>query len=747
MKRCPHCRRDYYDDSLRYCLDDGALLLEGPGRDEPSTLVLQHAAPAELYLPRPTTHHIPSENLQLELSTLVGRKKQVAEISELVSQDAVRLITLTGIGGTGKTRLALELLRLLGCDFPDGAVFIELGSLNDATLVLPTIAQALGLYEADTRTAFDALVDHLTDRSVLLILDNFEQIISAGSDLAQLLKLLPNLKVMVTSRELLRLTGEIEYAVPPLGLPSDDASRSISDLQDYEAVQLFIECAVRVRPDFELNAENAASVAAICSKLDGLPLAIELAAARLKVLSVDEILQRLENRLAVLTGGSRDKPLRQQTMRAAIEWSYALLTDREKNIFCTLSVFAGGFMFRDAEAVLSRIAGREAADEILDDITSLTEKNLLISERVDDGQLRFRMLAVVRDLASELLESGGAGERARRMHAEYYLGLAEESVDDVRFTKSAGYLRRLETELENFRSAIRWCLENNAEMAAVLAVSLRSVWAVNGHIREGQYWLREILRRTASITPKTRWEVLTVLGNLTQFRGEIDAAREIYQTCLDDSRQYEDKKQISQSLRGVAAVEYLQNSFDPARSKISESLEISRSINDDFGAGAALARLGDIAMALGDYAESRRFTSEALAIFRKLGYEQGIAAKLSNLGAADFMDADIETARLHLRECLQMCDRIGDEIDIRTALDGFAALKVHDGDLIVAARLSGASQRVAESIDYVPEPAEKRFRENYMERLRALMKADDIDAAIDDGRKMSVDEAIAAALS
>ena len=755
MKRCPECRRDYFDDSLLFCVDDGSALVEGPAASETPTAVLSAGSINAALLPTgysrtSTIRAISADQLandhQFFQGPIVGRTNQLAEIRKLLDDPNIRLVTLTGVGGTGKTRLAIEIARQLNPHFLDGVFLVELSSLNDPLLVVAAIAQALAVNDVDPRNAIDALLDHLSGRSVLLVLDNLEQVAPAGVYLADLLKLSPGLKILCTSREPLRLTAETEYPVPPLALPLLESENSASDLSRSEAVQMFAECARKSRPDFELTDENVEAIAAICCKLDGLPLAIELAAARSKILSPDEIVARLENSLAFLTGGAKDRPRRQQTMRAAIEWSYALLTPEEKEQFSRLSVFEGGFTLKDAESVFSTAAGNSDSIELLDIITSLNEKSLLVAERSENGELRFDMLEVVRDYAAEMLGSTPEAQRMRRLHAEYYFRVAEEARANVSSVKAADRLARLESELENLRAAICWSIGQEPEMAARIAVSLRLLWASHGHLREGQYWLQEVIKAAGDIPPKLRWEALTILGNLTQFRGDLDGAQNYYLACLDDGRTYDDKVQISKSLRGLAAVDYLRSDFPSALRRTREALAISMSINDDFGTAAALARLGDLALSQGDYSESVSRTSNALEMFRALGYKHGVAAKLANLGAAEFLAGDIGSSKSHLRESLETCDEVGDEIDIRIVFDGFAAHRLEAGDLQNAARLCGAAERIGELIEYVLEPAERRFRDLYIDRLRDAMGEREYEQAIAEGRKLTIEEASELAL-
>lgn len=760
MKRCPQCRRDYYDDSLFYCLDDGNALLEGPATKEAETVLLPVDEPPQgLHRTFRTTRAVGTgfrsegslKGLRHETdSPLIGRVKETAEIKRLLESEDIRLVTLTGIGGTGKTRLSIEIAHQLQQYFSDGIYFIDLSAVNDPLLVIPKIAHAVGVKEVPSKKALEVLTSHLFERSVLLILDNFEQIVSAGVQLTRLLTETRDLKILVTSRETLKLSFETEYQIPPFTLPSADGRESAAKLMDYEAVQFFVQRARRARPDYELTDDDAQAVSAICNTLEGLPLALELAAARAKILSASEILAKLADPLKLLTGGSRDLPERQQTMVAAIEWSYDLLNDSEKSVFQMLSVFEGGFAITAAEALISDSESQmkfpHAGVDVIDVIESLTAKSLVMSERPSKGTLRFRMLEIVRSYAAERLAASGRAEIVQRSHAKYFLGLAEEAAPLLVSSKAAEWLDRLEIDNDNLRGAMRWSLVNEPEIGARIAASIRYLWTVRGPIREGQHWLEEILGTTAELQPDLRWELLVSLGNMLQFQGDLVSARNAYAESLEISRASANRRQTAQSLRGIGAIEYMQSDFASARERINESYSISRELDDDFGAGASAARLGDISIAEGNPQAARSQTGEALALFRKLGYNQGIASKLINLASAEILCGDYLSAHVHLVESLNLSLEIGDEKDLQLVLEGFGAYMLNEGDYWNAALLSGAAERLGETNEKVWEPAEQRLHDFYLEKLREVMDKNDFTRAFSQGRKMPVREAAAIAL-
>jgi predicted ATPase len=696
---------------------------------------------------RPDANQFESFDYSLSISALlrtsealVGRQTEIREISELIANDEIRLLTLTGTGGTGKTRLAKEIGNLLASNFPAGVVFVELEAVNDASMIGPAIAHALGFNETGTKTISELLSLKLHDRPMLLILDNFEQVISGGVHVAELLRAIPGIKILATSREPLKLSIEREYRVPPLALPTFGEVDDTPSLLKFESVQLFVERAKRARPDFELNSENASDVAAICKKLDGLPLAIELAAARARVLSAREILARLDDRLSLLTGGSRDLPDRQQTMRAAIEWSFDLLSDAERDVLAKLAVFEGGFSFKAAEAVMQGEAG------MLDLITSLAEKNLLMSKQTSAGDIRFWMLQVVRDYSLEMLAQTGDETRLHRAHAEFFLGFVKKVSPKLLSIETARWLERLETEHDNIRAALRWSLRHDPAIAAGITAPMAELWTMHGHIREAEHWFHRVLESYHEKETAIRWELLTGLGIIKQFRGDLDAAAGLYREALEIARANKNDSHIAKSLRGIAAVEYIQSDFSAARMHTNEACEISHSIGDDFGKAASLARLGDIAFSEGDLENAALHTGRSLEIFRELGYVQGIAAKLSNLGAVKILQEKYGEAESTLRESLETSLEIGDITIARLVIDGFAALKTTQGELSVAARLSGFAAKLAGSLGIEGEPAEIRLRDFYIRKLRAGIGESKFAEAYLQGERMTLAEAAASAL-
>lgn len=699
----------------------------------------------------------PPNNLTLNLSPLVGREKEIAEIKDLLRQSDTPLLTMTGIGGTGKTRLSQAVAREMLAEFADGAYFIEMDSITNAELVASTIAQQIKIKEPGGKPVIEILKEYLSNKQILLVIDNFEQVVHAAPIVSELLSSARRLKILVTSRILLRLSIEREYAVPPLALPAAAASLSFNELSKYEAVKLFVERAQNAKPSFALTDENAKSVAEICSRLDGLPLAIELAAARIKILSPPQILTKLENRLQLLTGGARDLPARQQTMRGAVAWSYDLLSEKEKKLFERFSVFVGGFTFEAAEAVGSGESfgdKKQTSDvpllmltDVLDGVTSLVDKSLLLSKEQEDGEMRFRMLQVVREFAAETLEKSGEAEATHRSHAVYFLALGEEAEKYLKSERSVKWLNRLEEEHDNIRAALRWLLENDIKSAARLAASVRLFWLLHSHLEEGREWIEAVLARVrGDATVSARFSLLNILGTLARFQGDYEAARKAYEELLAEGKAADDLWQIAEANSGLGSVAYQQGDFATARKFIEESLAVSRQLNEKYGIAAALNTLGDIARTEGDNAAARPLFEESLMISRELGTKQFVCAILANLGAIHFDEGDLTTAEKRFTEALATAEELGNRTIISLSLDGFAALAAEQGDAECAARLSGAAEQLRESIGYEIEPADLRFRDSFMEKIRSALPEPSLSASFERGRRLKAEEAIALCL-
>ncbi len=679
--------------------------------------------------------------------SLVGREREIAEIKNMLRREGARLVTLTGTGGTGKTRLAKSTAEELSADFADGVFFIELAAASDPELVAPTIAQALGVKESVDKSLLETLKTFLGERRMLLILDNFEQLISAAKLLTGLLDSSSFLKILVTSRITLRLNIEHEFVVTPLAVPPRESHFSAGELSDFSAIELFVLRAKSARASFILDDENAHVIAEICHKLDGLPLAIELAAARVRLLSVDSILTRLETALKLLKGGAKHLPERHQTMRAAIEWSYYLLDGDEKAIFRRLAVFAGGFTVEAAEKVceISDQAEAKPKLEILDGIMSLFENNLLALREQPDGSARLRMLEVVREFSLERLEASGEIDAFRRNHAEFFLALAENAEPHLSAERAGEWLENLEIEIDNLRAALDWSLQNEPETATRIAAASRFFWINHSHLTEGREWLGSTLKRSRGTHHSLRFKLLAGLGTMSRLQGDYEAAQKFYKQGFDEGKANGDLRQISLSASGLGTVAQLRNDYDDARKYYEEGVAVSREANDDFARGVSLNCLADLEKSEGNLVTARDLLCDALTIFRKLGNKETVSSSLNNLGVIAFEQTDFDAAYAYFSEGLTIARELKHKINIIDSLNGFAALAARCGDPERALQIAGAAENLRESIGYDTEPAERRFREDYLAKTRAALDAKAFETACEKGRALLPDEAVALA--
>jgi predicted ATPase len=517
----------------------------------------------------------------------------VAEIRRLLAM--TRLLTLTGPGGCGKTRLAVQVAATASSDYADGVHFVSLAPITELGLVVSTIAQALGVREQGSRPLLDGLQDLLREKQLLLLLDNFEQIISAAPVVVELLVVAPALKVLVTSRASLHLSGEHEFAVPPLSLPDLQDLPPLDRLTHFEAVHLFIERAQAVQSDFALTKENAAAIAAMCHHLDGLPLAIELAAGRIKLFPPQALLPRLRNRLKLLVGGARDLPSRQQTLRGTIAWSYDLLEEPEKRLFRRLAVFVGGCTLETAEAVCN--ADRGLGVDVLDGVTSLVDKSLLKQEAQADGEPRLLMLETIREFGLERLAESGEAEAMRRQHAAFFLRLSEEAYPKMLSAEQSTWYRRLEVEHDNLRAALRWTLESQeAQMGLRLAGALFAFWRSCNHSREGRSWLEQVLAQPGAKAPTAaRAKALFGAGTMAFFQGDFPAARQLLEESVMVGQELgaAGMRNLAHALTTLGHAILLQGDPTTARELAGEDLRLFQEVGEASYTGRFLKQASD----------------------------------------------------------------------------------------------------------------------------------------------------------
>jgi predicted ATPase/class 3 adenylate cyclase len=634
-------------------------------------------------------------NLPAQLTSFVGREKEIAAVKQLIATS--RLTTLTGPGGTGKTRLSLRVASDLLDSFTNGVWFVELAPLADPALIPQTVATALGLREETGRPLLDTLTDFLRAKTALLILDNCEHLVEASAQLAEaLLQACPNLRMLVSSREALGIPGETPYRVPSLSIPDAHHAQSVETVMQYEAARLFMDRAKTALPSFEITNENAPAVAQVCSRLDGIPLAIELAAARVKMLKVEQIAERLDDRFRLLTGGSRTALPRQQTLRALIDWSYDLLPEPERVLLRRLSVFAGGWTLEAAEQVCKDEV-RSQKDEggskggvlhpssfiihpfdVLDLLTQLVNKSLVVVDVEGGTETRYRLLETVRQYAREKLAESGEGMVIRDHHLEYFLDLAERAEPQLIGPHESEWLKRLDNELDNLRVALEWSLKQDVQVGLRLASALWLYW--NGGLNiEGSDWLSQLLQQpTASVRNAMRARALTILGNLSMTQFDDARLEPLIREGLEIYRALGDQRGIAFALLIVGQRLCLQDDYNAGRPLVFESLALYRTLGDIPGIALVLGMLG-LVVDNKDYARARAYLEESLGLYRALGSSIGIARILSLLSRLAYRSGDFAIARTWLTEAIDIYHSLG-RADVHFIVESLGELAWREGD-------------------------------------------------------------------
>ncbi len=624
-------------------------------------------------------------NLPIALTSFIGRTHELAEVGRLLAR--IRLLTLTGVGGCGKTRLALAAATMVLSEYSDGVWLVELAALTDAALVPQAVATTLGVREEPQRPLTATLLDALRFRDMVLVLDNCEHLIDACAQLAQtLLGACPHLRILATSREALGVAGETTWLVPSLALPDPQLAPALEELAQVEAVQLFVERALAALPTFALTQANAPAVAQICQRLDGIPLAIELAAARIKVLAVEQITTRLDACFRLLTAGSRSALPRHQTLRAAIDWSYVLLSDLERAMFRRLSVFAGGWTLEAAEAVC---AGEGVtADEVLELLAHLVDKSLVVVE-TPDGAVRYRLLETVRQYGWDRLREAGEATAIRQQHAAYYVALAEMIEPKLRGVEQQAWLARLESEHDNLRAALEWsqAAEDGAQLGLRLAGALGWFWMMRGHLSEGRAWLARVLAWPEAVRPTlARAWGLNRAGFLASAQRD-EIARALHEESLAISRALQDKAHIAWALSGLGNALREQDDYIQAAGQYEECLALFRELDDTWGCAWALLSLGGLARPQGDHARAGAWYEESLALFRKVGDRWNQARVLRGLGRVARAQGNYAQATKLLEESLVLLRELGDKAGMVRALTRLEEVAQDRGDHARAAVL------------------------------------------------------------
>lgn len=738
--------------------------------------------------------NVSPNNLPTPISSFIGRGREIVEVKELLFSH--RLVTLTGPGGSGKTRLALKAAERLSGEFQDGIWFIEFSSVVDPIVVPQTIATACGIREQAGKTILDLLLDFLSSRQSLLILDNCEHLISACAQFSESsLRKSPGLKILVTSREVLGITGEAAWMVPALSLPDQQpwvnpasAQDALSLYEASESVQLFVTRAMAISPEFELTADNGPWVAEICRRLDGMPLAIELAAARVRSLSVQQIAQRLDDRFQLLTGGSRTAPLRQQTLLSTLDWSYALLSEKEQKVLQRLAVFAGGATLDAAEKVCG---GGADSSEVLDALSHLVDKSLIKADTSERGESRYRLLETIRQYASEKLQAAGALEESRNAHLEYFLGWAETAEPLLGDVQQLAWLKSYEAEHDNLRAALEWCNADSrhARDGLRLATACAQFWRLRGYLSEGRTRILDALSHAAndertetraralfwsaslaylqSDYPATRlhaeeslalWrelkdagvglaDTLDLLGELATEEGNYSIAPAFFKEALQIFRELKDLNGIGDMLMQLGWAYMRIGQYESAAAHMSEVLTLFREAGHTSFLGFTLSGLGELAIRQGQFERATEFLEESLTIRRQHGHRWGIGASLGSLGWVALLQHDYASMRASLRESLAIRTEIGDRGGTAWCLEKLAEAKYEEAQFAEAARIFGHAQALRTPIGSVIDPVDQP---NYARLISGLQSALGMDAfalAWAEGASAQLDDVIELALS
>jgi predicted ATPase/Tfp pilus assembly protein PilF len=650
-----------------------------------------------------------------------------------------RLLTLTGTGGVGKTRLAIQAAQDTAELFTDGVVFVALAPLTDSAMVIPTIARSMGLRE-EGRFPREVLQTYLREKRLLLVLDNFEHLLGAALEVVDLIEFSPELFVLVTSRATLRVRGEQEYSVPPLELPRSTHSPAVEEVASSSSGRLFVERARAVSPAFGLGEENAAQVATICRQLAGLPLALELAAARVRFLSPSLLLARLDRALS--GSGARDLPKRQRTLRATLDWSHALLSEPEKAIFRRLSVFADGFTLEAAEAVG---AVREAnADDVLGLVGNLVEQSLVVAE----GGVRYRMLEPVRQYARERLEESGESRVVSHTHATFFLWLAERAYPELRGANQVKWMNLIDQEYGNLRAAMSWALStDDNEIASRLGWALWMFWWLRGHRQEGRQWMETLLERNLSSSQRTI--ALAVAGQIGYTQGDYESGERYLRESLGLAREADDPVRVAHAVYVLGLLSLRRQDLETARSRLEEALSLFLQVGSTQDASTVSSHLGTLSLIQGDFGRAAAAMEEGLALARKLGDRLGISNGLYSLAQVAQASGDHELAARMFEEGVTVSEEMRDQSNLGYFLEGLAVVAGVQDEAVRSARLFGAAEgllRAVEAPVYDYYEPNRSFYERIEATVRSRLGEAIFERAVVEGRAMDFDQAVEYAL-
>jgi len=742
--------------------------------------------------PQPTLTNLPN-NLPIQTFELVGREKEIAQACGILKQKQLRLLTFTGPGGTGKTSLSLQVAANLLVWFQDGVFFLDLSATSQPKQIISEVAKLFNLKESSGSALIETLKQQLRSKQILLVLDNFEQLVAGASLVSELLTAAPGLKLIVSSRERLRVFAEQEFVVYPLAIPDLSQLPPYAELITYPAIILFAQRAQLIKPDFQLNAENAQAVAEICVQLDGLPLAIELAAARSDGFTPQEMLEQFTNRLKVLIQARPDLPTRQQSLRGAIEWGYSLLDKSSQIVFTRLAVFNGGCTTEAAEAVCNPDDDPEI--DILSSLTALVDKNLLRRLEVSTAEHnRFVMLETIREYALEQLALQGEEEQWRQQHAAYYIGLAEEAEPYLTGPQQVEWFQRLEQEHSNIRVVMNWALEGpklKAEVALPIGAALWRFWDVQGYLNEGRYWLEKAL--SARVEQENQTQAQTIIrakafnaaGILARDQGDYEHAINLLRESLALQRELGEKQGIASTLNTLGTVQANLGNYSTALAFHQETLALRRELNDERGVAISLCNLAALTFAQDNYEQSITLYQEALVLLRQLGDKRTIARVVHNLGHTMLVQGDLLQARAWIeeslvlrrelndkpgiadslillaevtgaqgrpeealklyQESLKLLQEVGDNLNIAACLEGIAGTLSSLQKPESAAQLYGAAEQLREVIGAPVHPADRPRYEQSLVRIKNQLSSNRLEAAWTAGRAMSLEQVIAIA--
>jgi len=731
--------------------------------------------------PPPRTTEERRNNLKIEVTSFIGREREIAQAGSMLEKSS--LLTLTGPGGVGKTRIGLRLARQLLDRFDDGTYIVECGALTSPAFLMPSVVDAIGLIEPAGRSLLPMLIEHLSDKHLLLVLDDCDPVLSAGAELSEaVLGACPHVRIVVTSREALGVPGEAIMPVASLATPDSGTEPGPAGRGTIDACRLFLERARAVQPSFYLTDANAPAIAQLCRRLDGIPLAIELAAARVRTLPVEQISARLDDRFRLLTGGSRTSVARHQTLRATIDWSFDLLTDPERAVLRRLSVFAGGAALEAAEAVC---AG-DPVDPLdtLDLLSHLVEKSLVYTDP-RSTEARFRLLETVRDYARGRLVEAGEGDDTLRRHRDWYLDLVEEAAPTFfHGPEPVEWLRRLDREHEDLRAALEWCLDQPGEARAGLQIAsgLWRYWEIRGHLTEGRGWLDRMLAAVGGDVSALRADGLTGAANLAFMQGDFHAASSLHAASLALHRQLGDPQSVAYAANNLANAAIQLGDHAQARELYEETIALTREVGDLRGVVFGSINLADVAAREGDLATARtlheqslamirelgdrwteafaldafgrgtsragdrdgarRLHLEALGLLEELGDRRGVARVLTNLGELALADGDGAAARELFRQSLAIRQDLGDMPGLAGAMENLAGA-IATGDAESAVRLNGAAESLRGAIRAMVPPQAAVALDQRLAELEAQLGHDRFEACRREGRQMTPNEALA----